>query len=399
MIHASHQAAMRRAAAWLTLLTLGLVLAWALSGSLPPVARGIAGYVPLHTLFETLAVVVAGLVFAVSWHAHSRELPGNTLILGCAFLGVGLLDFSHLLSFPGMPDYVTPSNPEKAINFWLAARTLAALALLAAALVPWRPFTRGATRYGLLAAVLVATAGVHCLFLLQPDIVPRTFVPGQGLTPFKTGAEYGLVALNLGAALALWRRMRMRTPQPFDAPALFVAVCTMALSELFFTLYASLTDVYNLMGHLYKVLAYLFLYRAIFVETVQRPQRQLLAAQSQLRSTFDAIPDLLFIKDADGVYVDCNPAVERLYGTTRADFVGKTPEDFVSAEEAAAFRAQDRKVIAAGKPISHEEWRTAARDGERALFQTIKTPMRDAQGGLIGVLAISRDITQTHAAR
>ena len=390
---------MRKAATWLAPLTLGLVLAWALSGSgaLPPGARGISGYVPLHTLFETVAVVIAGLVFAVSWNAYSRELPGNTLLLGCAFLGVGLLDFSHLLSFPGMPDYVTPSSPEKAINFWLAARTLAALALLAAVLAPWRPFTRGATRYLLLVAVLGSTALIHWLLLLHPDALPRTFVPGQGLTPFKIGAEYGLVALNLGAALALWRRMR--TPQPFDAPALFMAVCTMALSELFFTLYVSLTDVYNLMGHLYKVLAYLFLYRAIFVETVQRPQRQLLAAQRELRLVIETIPDLLFIKDADGVYLDCNPAVERLYGTTRADFVGKTPEDFVSREDAAAFRDQDRKAIAAGKPISHEEWRTAASDGRRALFETIKTPMRDAQGGLIGVLAISRDITAAHAAQ
>lgn len=393
MIHASYRAVMRKAAAWLALLTLGLVLTLALSGSdsLPPGARDIAGYVPLHTLVETLAVVIAGLVFAVSWHAYSRELPGNTLILGCAFLGVGLLDFSHMLSFQGMPDYVTPSNPEKAINFWLAARALAALALLAAALAPWRSFTHGATRYLHLAAMLGVTAVIHWLLLLHPDALPRTFVPGQGLTPFKIGAEYGLVALNLGAALALWRRMR--TQQIFDAPALFVAVCTMALSELFFTLYASLTDAYNLMGHLYKVLAYLFLYRAIFVETVQRPRRQLLAAQSQLRSTFEAIPDLLFIKDADGTYIDCNPAFERLYGTTRANIVGKIPEDFVSAEQAAAFREHDRKAIAAGKPSSNEEWLTSASDGHRALFETIKTPMRDAQGGLIGLAAISRDIT------
>ena len=390
---------MRKAAVWLALLTLGLVLAWALSGSraLPPWTRGIAGYTPLHTLFETLAVVIAGLVFAVSWHAHSRELPGNLLLLGCAFLGVGLLDFSHLLSFLGMPDYVSPSNPEKAINFWLAARTLAALALLAAALAPWRPFTRGATRYLLLAAVLGATAGVHWLLLLHPETLPRTFVTGQGLTPFKIGAEYGLVALNLAAALALWRRMR--TPQPFDAPALFVAVCAMALSELFFTLYASLTDVYILMGHLYKLLAYLFLYRAIFVETVQRPQRQLLAAQSQLRLVLETIPDLLFIKDVGGVYLDCNPAFARLYDTSCAEIIGKNAAVFVSAEQAASFREHDREALAAGKPITHEQWRTFASDGQRVLFETIKTPMRDAQGVLIGVLGISRDITAARSAQ
>jgi hypothetical protein len=94
-------------------------------------------------------------------------------------------------------------------------------------------------------------------------------VPGGGLTSFKIAFEYTLMALYLAAAARLlWHMRRQRS---FNASGLFAAACVMAQSEFFFTRYTGVTDIYNLTGHFYKVLAYAFLYRAVFVETVQRP--------------------------------------------------------------------------------------------------------------------------------
>ena len=385
---------MHRSLALLALLGLGLLLI----GSMPPPVgiAGIAGYEPLHTFLETIAVVIAALVFAVGWIAHSDEMPARVVLLSCAFLGVALLDFSHALSFAGMPTYVTPSSPEKAIDFWLAARALAALALLATAAGPWRPFRHAATRPVILGVVLTATALAHWLILWHPEVVPRTFVEGQGLTGFKVGAEYALIALYLAAAAVLWLRARGQ-PQPVEVTALFVAVGTMALSEVFFTLYASVTDIYNLMGHVYKLVAYLFLYRAVFVETVERPRHRLVAAQTQLRTIVETIPDLLFLKDANGVYLDCNPTVERLAGRPRAAIVGRTDHELLPKEVADAFRASDVQAMAGAEPSIQEEWITFP--GYRGLYETIKTPVRDANGQVVGVLGIARDITQARRAR
>jgi len=66
----------------------------------------------------------------------------------------------------------------------------------------------------------------------------------------------------------------------------------------------------------------------------------------------------------------------------------------VSRELADFFREKDRRAIAAGEPNRNEEWITFANDGRRALLDTIKTPMYDAEGTLIGVLGIGRDITE-----
>lgn len=120
MIHPGHAKEARAALQASTggFLILLLILFWPVAGS----ARGINDYLPLHILLETLAVVVSLLIFAVIWSSRKESLSCNLVLIAITFLGTGILDFSHMLSYAGMPDFVTGSGPEKAINFWLAAR-------------------------------------------------------------------------------------------------------------------------------------------------------------------------------------------------------------------------------------------------------------------------------------
>ena len=113
-----------------------------------------------------------------------------------------------------------------------------------------------------------------------------------------------------------------------------------------------------------------------------------------LRTFIDTIPDLVWLKDVRGVYLACNRRFELLVGAKQAEIVGKTDYDFVDKEMADSFRDHDRKAMAADKSSVNEEWVTFASDGYRGLFETIKTPMRDSQGQLIGVLGVARDITR-----
>jgi diguanylate cyclase (GGDEF)-like protein/PAS domain S-box-containing protein len=148
------------------------------------------------------------------------------------------------------------------------------------------------------------------------------------------------------------------------------------------------------------LLAYL---ARLFVE-LQRHRQQLEARvaertaalqqeQRKLQATLDAIPDLVWLKDAGGVYLSCNPMFQRFFGASEADIAGKTDYDFVDREQADFFRDHDRAAMVAGKPSINEEWLSFADDGSRRLFETIKTPMLDADGVPIGVLGIARDIT------
>lgn len=127
-------------------------------------------------------------------------------------------------------------------------------------------------------------------------------------------------------------------------------------------------------------------------------ERALLEARNRLHALLDTLPDLVWLKDADGVYLSCNQRFEAFFGAREADIAGRTDYDFLPRELADLFRARDRDAMAAGGPTVNEEEVTFASDGHHEWLQTIKTPFRGADGCLVGVLGIARDISAVKAA-
>ncbi|MBK6676504.1 MAG: response regulator [Rhodocyclaceae bacterium] len=117
------------------------------------------------------------------------------------------------------------------------------------------------------------------------------------------------------------------------------------------------------------------------------------------RTLMDAIPDLVWIKDPEGVYLGCNPLFERFFGARESQILGKTDHDFVAKDLADFFRRHDRAAIEAGRPTTNEEWITFADGGYHGLFETTKTPVRSSDGRLIGVLGIAHDISDARRAQ
>lgn len=113
-----------------------------------------------------------------------------------------------------------------------------------------------------------------------------------------------------------------------------------------------------------------------------------------LRNIQAAIPDPVWTKDLNGTFLSCNQAFERLFGVTETELIGKNDYHFFSAERAEFFRQKDHEAIIADKTCINEEWALSG-DGHSILLETSKTPMRDAQGNLLGVVGVGRDITQS----
>lgn len=118
------------------------------------------------------------------------------------------------------------------------------------------------------------------------------------------------------------------------------------------------------------------------------------ANETRFRSLLDTIPDLIWVKDGNGVYISCNAQFERFFGAKEKDIIGKTDYDFVDKELADFFRENDRQAIKSGKPRSNEESVTYPDNGQTVLLYTTKAPMYNTDGSLLGVLGIGRDITE-----
>jgi diguanylate cyclase (GGDEF)-like protein/PAS domain S-box-containing protein len=122
-------------------------------------------------------------------------------------------------------------------------------------------------------------------------------------------------------------------------------------------------------------------------------ETKLLQQSGFLKVLIHTLPDLVWLKDPEGVYLACNSRFEDFLGTPEEELLGNSDIDFMSAEEAAFFRRHDSQTIKYGGARINEKW-IAFADGHRELLEITKTPMVDEQGGLIGILGIGHDITE-----
>ena len=112
-----------------------------------------------------------------------------------------------------------------------------------------------------------------------------------------------------------------------------------------------------------------------------------------LRTLTDTIPDLVWLKDAQGRYQTCNALFEQFCGRPESSIVGKTAADLVDASMAARSKALDARTIASTQPVVVEEWLEFAATGYAGLFEVVRVAARDANGQVIGVLGVAHDVS------
>jgi len=400
--------------AWANALAIGLALIFLATWLAPPLTalHGVE-IMPiwLHTVMETFAIAISLMIFGVVWNSHARERAGSLVILACAFLAAGLIDIAHTLSYRGMPDFVTAAGPEKAINFWLAARLAVAAGLLAIALRAWPPIASERARVGMLAGTLALIGGVWWLGLFQPGLWPRTFIEGQGLTAFKVGMEYLIVAVMV-LAMILLRRRREDMP---EAGKLILATFVTILGELCFTLYSNVTDLMNLLGHVYKVIAYAFFYRAVFVHCVREPfqrleaeidvrhaaERALTESIRYREALLARLPAAVVVHGADGTVQYCNEEALRLLGVDASAIEGKpvnSPGWRFLDEDGAPIpvaRYPVSQVQASLAPLHGFVGGIVHAEGEPPLWVQVNAfPYFDADGRVEHIVASFVDITE-----
>ncbi len=136
----------------------------------------------------------------------------------------------------------------------------------------------------------------------------------------------------------------------------------------------------------------------ITMEISQRKKIELalMKTTTHLSSLVNTIPDLVWMKDENGVYLACNHEFERFFGAKERDILGKTDYDFISPALADFFRQKDKEAIEKKYIITNEERIVYQATGEEGLLETRKAPVYDKNGELLGVLGIAKDITKRH---
>ncbi len=114
--------------------------------------------------------------------------------------------------------------------------------------------------------------------------------------------------------------------------------------------------------------------------------------ENKYRTLVENLPQKIFLKDRNSVYVSCNDNLARDFKIKSEEIAGKTDYDFVPKELAEKYRADDKRIIESGETEAIEE--KYIQEGEERIIHTVKTPVKDAQGNVVGILGIFWDITE-----
>ncbi len=123
--------------------------------------------------------------------------------------------------------------------------------------------------------------------------------------------------------------------------------------------------------------------------------RQFNNGKKLLQTLLDAMPDHIFYKNTDGIYLGCNQTfADQFIGRPKERIIGTTEQELVSDPALAErFSQSDRDIMTTGTSLTYE-LPTTLSDGKCVVLETIKTPFYDSEGLIAGLIGVSRDITE-----
>lgn len=238
-------------------------------------------YLIFHTVIEFFTVVMYAAAFLLVYYVGQNDRRLRMKILATMLLFMALVDFWHALHYSGMPGIMVESSTQAATAFWIIGRFGFALGVLAASFTSIERQVKKSVKL----AMTLPAMGLAVFFLIYisffPSYFPTLYIEGQGLTVAKQIMEFVVVGVLV---IALFRLISEYSTARRRSLALFIAALIVSIfSELSFTSYASVFDTYNLLGHLYKLVASYMLFKVIFIFNIHYPYDELSKAKIEIR--------------------------------------------------------------------------------------------------------------------
>ncbi len=333
------------------------------------------GMLLFHILTESFSIVVGVLMLVIVWHTRRFTHNDFLLYLGIGYFWIAVLDTWHTITLAGLPFFHLP-DAEVTLHFWLYTRFLEAMLLLTAPLM---------LRHKLnVNAMWLGSAGlVTLVFWLSLSVTQPVLLTAQGLTPFKVGSEYFIMAMLLLAFFIYRHHRPLLSTEVLNY--LLVSLLLTFMAEYSFTLYRNFYGISFVVGHLFKFLSFWMIYQAIVRTTLTRPFA-MLASHS---SSYNAIPHAAVVVDKEGIIRQVNRAAERFASKSAAQLLRTHVHAEFHCHEQTQAQCKICQAIRAGRALQGFELRLQQK---KQWFLVSLSPVEQA-GENQGTVQLLTDIT------
>jgi len=361
-----------------------------------------------HSIIEIISIVISGGVFLIGWHSRKYMNSSFFLVLGISFLFISIIDLIHTLAYSGMGIFLE-FDANLPTQLWIVARYWQALSYLFASMVIKKKIKANYLFPSYIIIILILFTTIFQGFF------PVCYIEGSGLTPFKIVSEYVIDIILFGTLIMLYKH-RDEFAQKIFLLIVISIIATM-ISELAFTFYISVFGFSNFIGHIFKIIAFFFVYKAIIELGISTPfdllfrklklseessiekANQLEQAYSEFNQMFNASLPLRVISN-DCEILRVNETYTSLFRLPKEDIIGKKCYDLqLGYEHRCNTEICSMNQIKEGKDHYEYELITKFDDGTKIVNLVRTVPHENTQGEIIGIIQNYTNITERKIAQ
>ncbi|WAA09041.1 EAL domain-containing protein [Fervidibacillus albus] len=360
-------------------------------------------FLALHILLELTSIIIAFTIAIQSWifFPYSRlKTDLNTFI---AFFSIGILDFFHMMTYHGMPGLIlVDSSVNLATWFWIIARFTQSIFMFI--FIAGKNKETANQRKKPLLFSLLYVSFVSAVLILSTDTLPILVVEGEGTTMLKKALEYFIAAVIALSIIRLFiHYIKERTLATLD---IILALVFLLNSELIFSSYLSVYDSINLLGHLYKIIGYVYFMKGIYVTNMKTPFEALLKTrtalrkrENQIQAITDSLGEGIFVLDKNRKLIFINPEGERLLGYKKQEIIGKEIHNFIHAHGENGDHMMDaedcpiHRCIQVKTTVRTDDDIFIRKDGQKMAVSYTATPLIE-NNEIVGSVVAFQNITQ-----
>lgn len=340
---------------------------------------------------ELLPLVFSFSIFVTTWIAYRKNHDYFSLFLGEAFFIIWLFDTFHLLSYPFMPDFITPNSTQKAAFFWSMARLISAMLFLAS----WYIYINSRPRSINVPLLLIATIVISFISL------PAVLFYSDRAIYYPDGSNFDTrwFVVLISSAIMLYACCLFSRLKETEEKAIICLIYGFAIYAFSNLVYIP----YDYSGHLLKAAGFYFVYLALFRFSIELPyeklnesKKKLIAeAEEKYRNLFDNANDAIITIDLENRITSWNKAAEKVFGWKMEEVIGKKVSQLTVVPHSLQTE-RDMLIhnIKSGSAVSGFETLRLRKDGKEIDVSLTISPLRDADQNVIGFSSIVRDITE-----